>query len=41
MKNLLLIMGSLKPEDWLVSLDEKGKSLNSRKLGRIYPGSGK
>jgi 23S rRNA (pseudouridine1915-N3)-methyltransferase len=28
----LLIMASLKPEDWLVSLDEKGKSLNSRKL---------
>ena len=28
----LLISGSLKTEDWLVSLDEKGKSLNSRKL---------
>ena len=28
----LLIMGSLKPEDWLVSLDEKGKSFNSKKL---------
>ena len=28
----LLIVDSLKPEDWLVSLDEKGKSLNSRKL---------
>ncbi len=28
----LLITGSLKTEDWLVSLDEKGKSLNSRKL---------
>ena len=28
----LLIMGSLKPGDWLVSLDEKGSSFNSRKL---------
>ena len=28
----LLILGSLKSEDWLVSLDEKGKTLNSRKL---------
>ncbi|HEX3080950.1 MAG TPA: 23S rRNA (pseudouridine(1915)-N(3))-methyltransferase RlmH, partial [Puia sp.] len=28
----LLILDSLKPEDWLVSLDEKGKSINSRKL---------
>ena len=28
----LLITGSLKSEDWLVSLDEKGKSLSSRKL---------
>ncbi len=28
----LLIIDSLKSGDWLVSLDEKGKSLNSRKL---------
>jgi 23S rRNA (pseudouridine1915-N3)-methyltransferase len=28
----LLILGSLKPEDWLVSLDENGKTINSRKL---------
>ncbi|MEJ0080747.1 MAG: 23S rRNA (pseudouridine(1915)-N(3))-methyltransferase RlmH [Puia sp.] len=28
----LLVMDSLKAGDWLVSLDEKGKSLNSRKL---------
>jgi 23S rRNA (pseudouridine1915-N3)-methyltransferase len=28
----VLIMSSLKPEDWLVSLDENGKSLSSRKL---------
>ena len=28
----LLIISSLKADDWLVSLDEKGKSLNSRKL---------
>ena len=28
----LLIIGSLKPGDWLVSLDEKGRLLNSRKL---------
>jgi 23S rRNA (pseudouridine1915-N3)-methyltransferase len=27
-----LIAGSLKPEDWLVSLDENGKTLTSRKL---------
>jgi 23S rRNA (pseudouridine1915-N3)-methyltransferase len=28
----ILIMGSLKPEDWLVSLDENGKMLSSRKI---------
>jgi len=28
----MLIMGFLKPGDWLVSLDEKGKSLDSKKL---------
>ena len=28
----LLILDSLKPEDWLVALDENGKSINSRKL---------
>ncbi|HMC87579.1 MAG TPA: 23S rRNA (pseudouridine(1915)-N(3))-methyltransferase RlmH [Chitinophagaceae bacterium] len=27
-----LIIASLKPEDWLVSLDENGKTLSSRKL---------
>ena|SRR5437763_1068493 len=27
-----LIRNSLKPEDWLVSLDEKGRQLSSRKL---------
>lgn len=27
-----MISASLKPEDWLVSLDENGKSLSSRKL---------
>jgi 23S rRNA (pseudouridine1915-N3)-methyltransferase len=27
-----LVMASLKPGDWLVSLDESGKSLSSRKL---------
>jgi 23S rRNA (pseudouridine1915-N3)-methyltransferase len=27
-----LIFSSLKPDDWLVSLDEKGKSMTSRKL---------
>jgi 23S rRNA (pseudouridine1915-N3)-methyltransferase len=28
----ILILSSIKPEDWLVSLDENGKSLSSRKL---------
>jgi 23S rRNA (pseudouridine1915-N3)-methyltransferase len=28
----LLILDSLKPEDWLAALDENGKSINSRKL---------
>jgi 23S rRNA (pseudouridine1915-N3)-methyltransferase len=28
----LMILTALKPEDWLVSLDENGKSLSSRKL---------
>jgi 23S rRNA (pseudouridine1915-N3)-methyltransferase len=28
----ILILSSLKPKDWLVSLDENGKSLSSRKL---------
>ncbi len=28
----ILILSALKPDDWLVSLDEKGKSLSSRKL---------
>jgi len=28
----LLILSALKADDWLVSLDEKGKSMNSRKL---------
>jgi 23S rRNA (pseudouridine1915-N3)-methyltransferase len=28
----LLVLSALKPDDWLVSLDEKGKSMNSRKL---------
>ena len=36
----LLIMSSLKPEDWLVSLDEKGKSLNSRKLAAFIQDRG-
>jgi 23S rRNA (pseudouridine1915-N3)-methyltransferase len=27
-----LILAALKPDDWLVSLDEKGKSMNSRRL---------
>jgi 23S rRNA (pseudouridine1915-N3)-methyltransferase len=27
-----LILSALKPDDWLVSLDEKGRSMNSRKL---------
>jgi 23S rRNA (pseudouridine1915-N3)-methyltransferase len=28
----LMILSALKPEDWLVSLDEKGKSMSSRRL---------
>jgi 23S rRNA (pseudouridine1915-N3)-methyltransferase len=27
-----LILSALKPDDWLVSLDEKGRSMNSRRL---------
>jgi 23S rRNA (pseudouridine1915-N3)-methyltransferase len=36
----LLILGSLKSEDWLVSLDEKGKILNSRKLAAFIQDRG-
>jgi 23S rRNA (pseudouridine1915-N3)-methyltransferase len=35
-----LVMASLKPEDWLVSLDENGKSLSSRKLARFIQDRG-
>lgn len=35
-----LIQGALKTEDWLVCLDEKGKSLNSRKLADFIVGRG-
>jgi 23S rRNA (pseudouridine1915-N3)-methyltransferase len=30
-----LILSALKPDDWLVSLDEKGKAMNSRGLARF------
>jgi 23S rRNA (pseudouridine1915-N3)-methyltransferase len=30
-----MILSALKPEDWLVSLDENGKSLSSRKLAEF------
>ncbi len=36
----MLIIGSVKTEDWLVSLDEKGKSLNSRKLAQFIQDRG-
>ena len=36
----LLILGSLKTEDWLVSLDEKGKTLSSRKLAAFIQDRG-
>jgi 23S rRNA (pseudouridine1915-N3)-methyltransferase len=36
----LLIFSALKPDDWLVSLDEKGKSLNSRKLASFIQDRG-
>jgi 23S rRNA (pseudouridine1915-N3)-methyltransferase len=36
----LLILSALKPDDWLVSLDEKGKSLNSRKLASFIQDRG-
>ena len=32
MEESAMILAALRPEDWLVSLDEKGKSMNSRKL---------
>jgi len=34
------ILAALKPDDWLVSLDEKGKSLDSRKLARFIQDRG-
>jgi 23S rRNA (pseudouridine1915-N3)-methyltransferase len=36
----LLILSALKPDDWLVSLDEKGKSMNSRKLAAFIQDRG-
>ena len=36
----LVIMGSLKPEDWLVSLDEKRETINSRKLAEFIQDRG-
>jgi len=36
----LLILDALKPEDWLVTLDEKGKSINSRKLSEFIQDRG-
>jgi 23S rRNA (pseudouridine1915-N3)-methyltransferase len=36
----ILILSSLKPEDWLVSLDENGKSLSSRKLAGVIQDRG-
>jgi 23S rRNA (pseudouridine1915-N3)-methyltransferase len=35
-----LILGSIKPEDWLISLDEKGKQLSSRKLASFIEDRG-
>jgi 23S rRNA (pseudouridine1915-N3)-methyltransferase len=35
-----LIMSALKTDDWLVSLDEHGKSLNSRKLASFIQDRG-
>jgi len=35
-----LIQAALKPEDWLVCLDEKGKSLSSRKLAAFIQDRG-
>jgi 23S rRNA (pseudouridine1915-N3)-methyltransferase len=35
-----LIQAALKPEDWLVCLDEKGKSLTSRKLAAFIQDRG-
>ena len=36
----LLIFSALKTDDWLVSLDEKGKSMNSRKLASFIQDRG-
>jgi 23S rRNA (pseudouridine1915-N3)-methyltransferase len=35
-----LILAALKPEDWLVSLDENGKPLSSRKLAEFIRARG-
>jgi 23S rRNA (pseudouridine1915-N3)-methyltransferase len=35
-----LIFSALKPDDWLVSLDEKGKAMNSRKLASFIQDRG-
>ena len=35
-----LIQAALKPEDWLICLDEKGKSLTSRKLAAFIQDRG-
>ncbi len=35
-----MILAQLKPDDWLVSLDEKGKSLSSRKLSSFIQDRG-
>src|SRR5260221_8266284 len=35
-----LILSSLKTDDWLVALDEKGKSMNSRKLASFIQDRG-
>ena len=36
----LVILDSLKPEDWLVALDEKGTTVNSRKLAEFIQDRG-
>ena len=35
-----LILSALKPDDWLVALDEKGKSMNSRRLAEFIQDRG-
>jgi len=36
----LMILSSLKPDDWLVALDENGRSLSSRKLASFLQDRG-